>query len=108
MPADGLSFPALGSTCHVFMRGGRVSLPEAREWVEAMQARLTRFAPDSELSRLNAAGGDWRRVSSELEGLLRACLRAYELSGGLVNAAVLGSMLAIGYTRTFVAGPGPA
>jgi thiamine biosynthesis lipoprotein len=40
-----------------------------------------------------------------LAALLRASLDAYELSGGLVNVAVLDSMLAIGYTRPLAAGP---
>jgi thiamine biosynthesis lipoprotein len=72
-----------------------------------MQCRLTRFEASSELARLNAAGGRWTEVSPELEGLLRASLTAYELSGGLVNVAVLESMLAIGYTRPLAAGPTP-
>jgi thiamine biosynthesis lipoprotein len=106
MPVERLTFPALGSTCHLFVRDGSPSLlAGGRAWIEQMHARLTRFDPDSELSRLNAARGEWCRVSSELEALLRACLRAFELSGGLVNAAVLQSMLAIGYTRTLAAGP---
>src|SRR5919204_44487 len=108
MPADRLSFPALGTTCHLFGRArGAFGLPAARAWVEAMQCRLTRFEASSELARLNAAGGRWTEVSPELEGLLRASLTAYELSGGLVNVAVLGSMLAIGYTRPLAAGPTP-
>jgi thiamine biosynthesis lipoprotein len=39
-----------------------------------------------------------------MEELLREALRAYELSAGLVNAAVLPSMLAIGYTRSLAEG----
>ena len=38
-------------------------------------------------------------VSPELETLLRESLRAFEMSAGLVNVAVLPSMSAIGYTR---------
>jgi len=106
MPAERLSFPALGSPCHLFVRHGPAGrMLEGRAWVEAMHRRLTRFDPSSELSRLNADRGIWVEVSAELEALLHACLRAYELSGGLVNAGVLESMLAIGYTRPLAAGP---
>lgn len=75
------------------------------DWVHAMHGRLTRFEPDSELSLFNASAGRWVAVSDTLGALLRESLRAYEVSGGLVNAAVLPAMLAIGYTRDFAAGP---
>jgi thiamine biosynthesis lipoprotein len=78
-------------------------------WVTARHERFTRFDRDSELSRFNAAGGSgWVPVSAELEGLLRVALWAYDVSGGLVHAGVLGSMLAIGYTRSLHKGPTPA
>jgi thiamine biosynthesis lipoprotein len=63
---------------------------------------------DSELSRLNRAVGRWVEVSPELEALLRASIHAYEMSAGLVNVAVLPSMLAIGYTRPLSDGAGVA
>jgi thiamine biosynthesis lipoprotein len=91
-------FEALGSTCALFGVGvARDRLRRGETWVRSLQARLTRFEPDSELSRLNAAPGTWFPVSDELEELLRESLRAWELSGGLVNVAVLGAMHAIGY-----------
>ncbi len=112
MPADGadrLDFEALGSTCALFgvgLAAGR--LERAATWVRSMQARLSRFEPESELSRLNAGAGRWTAISDELEHLLRESLRAWEVSGGLVNVAVLPALLEIGYTRTFSAGPTPA
>ncbi|HEV8469349.1 MAG TPA: FAD:protein FMN transferase [Candidatus Limnocylindria bacterium] len=80
-------------------------LAEGEAWVQEMHDRLTRFAPSSELSRFNASAGGWADVSPLLESLLRECLRASEISGGLVNAAVLPALLAAGYTRTFSEGP---
>jgi FAD:protein FMN transferase len=108
MSLDGIRFEALGSDCHVLA----VGLPAARlrwaeGWVLSMHRRLSRFLPDSELSRLNAATGRWSQVSSELELLLRAALEAHASSGGLVHAGVLGSVLATGYTRSLVEGPTP-
>ena len=99
-------FEALGGDCELYA----VDLPmerlaDAEIWVHEMHDRLTRFSPTSELSRFNSSAGSWAGVSRLLESLLRECLRAHELSGGLVNAAVLPAVLAAGYTRTFSEGP---
>lgn len=99
-------FEALGTNCSVFVvdqPDGR--LFEAESWVRRLGARLTRFTSDSELSLLNASAGEWVAVSHEMEDLLRGSLWAYELSAGLVNIAVLPSMVAIGYTRPLAEGP---
>ncbi|TAN35097.1 FAD:protein FMN transferase [bacterium] len=99
-------FEAMGTSCSLFAVGlTRGRLLEGEFWVRRLGARLTRFSPDSELSRLNAAAGRWTGVSPELEALLRESLRAYEMSAGLVNVGVLPSLLAIGYTRSLDLGP---
>ena len=106
MTFDEVRFEALGSACHVLGVGlERGRLAWATAWVAERHDRFSRFEPDSELSRLNAAAGRWTDVSPELEGLLRAAFDAHRLSGGLVHAGVLGSMLAIGYTRPLRLGP---
>ena len=91
-----LHFLAMGTTCSLFGEG---DLEEGRRWVDRIASRITRFDRSSELSRLNASNGRWSSVSPELEEMLRASLRAFDLSGGLVNIAVLASMLAAGYAR---------
>ena len=99
-------FEALGGECEIYavdVPAGR--LAEAEAWVHEMHDRLTRFVPSSELSRFNASAGAWAEVSPLLESLLRECLRADQISGGLVNVAVLPALLAAGYTRTFSEGP---
>src|SRR5712691_11738371 len=88
-----LHFRAMGTTCSLFGDG---DLAASESWVRRIAARITRFDESSELSRLNAAAA-WVDISPELEQLLRASLRAFEMSGGLVNVAVLPSMLAIGW-----------
>ena len=104
MPAETarLDFDALGTTCHLFARDLPIArLEEIAGHVREMHQRLTRFDPASELSSFNAGAGEgWQEVSPDFEDLLRESLSAHRLSGGLVNPAVLGSMLAIGYTRT--------
>jgi FAD:protein FMN transferase len=102
-------FKALGTSCSVFGVGlwcGR--LVEGELWVRRLGARLTRFSSDSELSRLNAAAGKWVEVSPEVEDLLNYSIQAFETSMGLVNVAVLPSMLAIGYTKPLAYGRGLA
>jgi FAD:protein FMN transferase len=112
MPPDSFlarHFDAMGTSCALFavgVDGGELVAGEL--WVRRMAARLTRFSTDSEVARLNRAVGRWVDVSPELEELLRESLRAFELSRGLVNIAVLPSMLAIGYTRPLSQGPTPA
>jgi thiamine biosynthesis lipoprotein len=93
-------FEALGTNCSLFAVGlppGR--LLEGEFWVRRMGARLTRFSPDSELSRFNASPGMWTQISPELESLLGESLHAFDTSSGLVNVAVLPSLQAAGYTR---------
>jgi thiamine biosynthesis lipoprotein len=93
-------FEALGTSCSLFVDvHSPERLHEGEAWVRHLGARLTRFSPDSEVSRLNAAAGRWCDVSQELEVLLREALRAFEASAGLVNVAVLPSLVAIGYAR---------
>lgn len=93
-------FDAMGTSCALFGVGiDRRRLVDGELWARRMEARLTRFSASSELARLNSALGRWVDVSPEMEEVLHASLRAFELSQGLVNVAVLPSMLAIGYTR---------
>jgi thiamine biosynthesis lipoprotein len=108
-PLEALQFEALGGRCELYLapsdRPG--DLAAVRRWVVEMHDRLTRFTPDSELSRFNAAAGRWIDVTPELEALLRRSLEAYAASDGLVHIGVLPALLAAGYTRDFAAGPTP-
>jgi FAD:protein FMN transferase len=103
---ESLTFNALGGECELYGIGvDQASLAEGETWIRSMHDRLTRFEPSSELSRFNASSGKWVTLSAELEALLRESLRAFEISDGLVNVAVLPALLAAGYTRDFAAGP---
>ena len=99
-------FQAMGTSCSLFaVDVSRTRLLEGELWLRRTAACLTRFASDSELTRLNSSTGEWCDVGPELEAVLRESLCAHEMSGGLVNAAVLTSMVAIGYTRPLIEGP---
>ncbi|MEP6694441.1 MAG: FAD:protein FMN transferase [Chloroflexota bacterium] len=103
---ESLTFTALGGECELYGLGvGMDTLARAKAWIERMHERLTRFDPNSEVSRLNLSRGRWFALSPELEALLRESLRAFELSDGLVNVAVLPGLLAAGYARDFASGP---
>src|SRR5712692_6900161 len=98
-------FGALGTTCSLFGLGvSSAQLQGGESWVHALGARITRFSHRSELAILNRAEGAWVDVTAEMEELLRDALLAFEVSAGLVNAAVLPSMIAIGYTRSLADG----
>jgi thiamine biosynthesis lipoprotein len=66
-----------------------------------MHRRLTRFHPDSELSRLNADPRTVVPVSYQLEQAVAAALRAARLSGGLVDPTLLPELVAAGYDSSF-------
>jgi thiamine biosynthesis lipoprotein len=103
---ESLTFDALGGECELYgIDVDASSLQHGRAWILRMHDRFTRFEPNSELSRLNASAGRWSSVTPELEALLRESIRAFDISGGLVNVAVLPALLAAGYTRDFAAGP---
>lgn len=72
--------------------------------IDLLEACWSRFRPDSELSRLNAAAGQGHlAVSEDLHRLVAVCVQAYRWSDGDVDASVLGSMLALGYREDFAA-----
>lgn len=106
---EALHFEAMGTSCSLIgIDVSRARLEEGERWVRKMGARLTRFSPRSELSLINDSAGRWVEVSAETEEVLRESLRAYDLSAGLVNVAVLPAMVAIGYTRPLAEGAATA
>lgn len=72
------------------------------DWFEAWEQALSRFRPDSELSRLNARAGQRPiPVSETLWQVLRAALQAAEMSNGLVTPTILPALQHAGYTDSF-------
>ncbi len=69
--------------------------------VEAIEARLSRFRPESELSRLNAQSGQWVTVSETLYENVALARQAAALTDGLYNPLVLPALIASGYDRSF-------
>jgi thiamine biosynthesis lipoprotein len=107
------TFECFGGRCAVRVldadaAGARSAAQEARRTLLDAHRTLSRFDPDSELSRLNA---DPRRVvpaSPLLRKVVAAALTAGLRSGGLVDATLVGEIEAAGYaeSRDFEDGAG--
>jgi FAD:protein FMN transferase len=108
-------FPALG-TGAVVLVGDRAGLTAAHRAVvaelDAIDRACSRFRPDSDLSAVNAAGGETVAVGSLLFEALEVALRAARLTDGDVTPTVGEAIGLLGYDRDFAAipasGPPPA
>ena len=87
------------------------------EELAAIDGACSRFRPDSEISRVNAARGATVQVGPLLAEALSVALRAAELTEGIVDPTIGGAVRALGYDRDFarvrdddrpVASAGPA
>jgi len=80
--------------------GDQAQLETVSDWFETWEQHLSRFRPDSELSRVNQ-GCDTQPISSVLAQVVRAALVAQYQSDGLVNPLLLNALEAAGYKRNF-------
>jgi thiamine biosynthesis lipoprotein len=76
-------------------------LAEARAFVDQAEARLSRFLPNSELSRLNAVQGRPVRVSRTLWQAVSLALESARRTDGLYDPTVIDALEAVGYDRPF-------
>jgi thiamine biosynthesis lipoprotein len=76
-------------------------LPRAETLVHALEARFSRFRPDSELSFLNNRSTATVAVSDLMLTLLQAAKRFHKLTGGLFEPAILEQLEASGYDTSF-------
>lgn len=104
-PLVTVSFPALGTTATVVAAGteqqGFRATNAVRVELGAIDLACSRFRPDSELSRLNAARGRPVPVSPLLLEAVEVALRAARLTAGLVDPTVGGTLRKLGYDRDF-------
>lgn len=97
---------AMGSDLHLLATGVDELLPELLDRAEALlvdlEARWSRFRPDSEISRLNAdASGAPFPVSAATAHLVRRAIEGYRLTDGLFDPTMLRALIAAGYDRPF-------
>jgi thiamine biosynthesis lipoprotein len=76
-------------------------LAKAEALVHALEARFSRFRPDSELSRFNARSKPAFEASELMLTLLSEARRFCELTGGIFEPATLDHLEASGYDRSF-------
>lgn len=82
-------------------------LDELAEELDRLEGLWSRFLPDSELSRLNAAGDDGLEVDSATVGLIQAMQRGYIETAGAFDPTLLPALVGAGY-RESVVHPGRA
>jgi thiamine biosynthesis lipoprotein len=96
LPLRRLSFEALGTRCEVQYGapGGDLQAQAferaAVTWVEAFEAKYSRFRPDSLISRINAAAGrEWVTVDAEAEALFKLCDTLHFMTQGVLDPTAL-------------------
>jgi FAD:protein FMN transferase len=100
---DRREFHAMGTTVTVIAPDGTAAVAAARaaDLFESWEACLSRFRPDSELSRLNASGGRETAVGPLLIDVVDTAVRAARATSGLFDPTLLRPLVAAGYDRTF-------
>src|SRR6185312_8900992 len=90
------TFACFGSHCSLYVSGdgdaARKAVAAARARLLAWHERFTRFAPQSELSLLNAAPGDEVVVSEDMALFAQAARDAADRTGGLIDATLLAEL----------------
>jgi FAD:protein FMN transferase len=98
-----IEFAAMGTTITALLPARRER--DGGEAVRALFAEwertLSRFQPESELSRLNARAGVPVKVSPLLRTVLEEALRAANATGGIYDPTLLTQIVAIGYSASF-------
>jgi thiamine biosynthesis lipoprotein len=97
-------FQAMGTTMELLLDapehpGARAALADARDEIERLEALLSRFRPDSEVSRLNRVRR--MRVGPDLVRVLSAGLSLRRRTGGRFDPTVGRALVAAGYDRSF-------
>jgi thiamine biosynthesis lipoprotein len=77
------------------------ALTAARRRLVELEARWSRFRPDSEISTLNRAAGRPVAVSPETLTLLALAVLGWQTTGGRFDPTVLDALEAAGYDRSF-------
>ena len=92
----------MGTRAHVIVIGGREHLASsAMARLEVLESLWSRFRPDSEISRLNAAAGRPVVVSALTFRLLTRAIDESRATGGAFDPTVLPALAAAGYDRDF-------
>lgn len=94
-----LSFDCMGTTVRLVVADEATALA-CQEFLHDFDRALSRFRPESELSRLNASPHAEVEASALLRAAVSAGLVAAELTSGLVDPTLTEALEANGYDRT--------
>ena len=113
MAEHDVTFDAMGSHVRLLigepgpgMAAAAVAAEQARQFVVAFDAALSRFKPESELCALNEDPRECVPASELLRAAVRAGLAAAERSGGLVDPTLVGEIESAGYLASRAGVPG--
>lgn len=96
-----IHFRAMGAGVHVVVDGPAPLVDRARRRIEDLDARWSRFRPDSEISRLNQAGGQLSVLSQLTFDLVRRSVDGHRRTGGSFDPTLLGDVIRAGYDGDF-------
>jgi FAD:protein FMN transferase len=96
VPLRKLAFPALGTMCEVQYAapsGDAQATGYERAvvaWVNAFEAKYSRFRSDSLISRINtAAGREWIAIDEEMEAMFKLCDALHFMTQGVLDPTTL-------------------
>jgi thiamine biosynthesis lipoprotein len=97
------SFHAMGTTITVLAPLPRLvaATRMTRDLFEEWEQALSRFRPESEVSRLSASGGRYVKLSALLYEALSTALDAARATRGVFDPTLRERMIQIGYDRSF-------
>jgi thiamine biosynthesis lipoprotein len=88
-------FHAMGTRCSIQYACAEADRARAFErravaWVQAFEAKYSRFQPDSLISRINdAAGREWVPVDAQTEALFELCDTLHHITRGILDPTML-------------------
>jgi len=95
---------AMGSTAHVIVvsasgEAAEALTQQAATRIEQLEARWSRFRPDSEVCRLNNHSGAPVEVSPDTATLVRLAVEGWRITGGGFDPLLLDALVEAGYDR---------
>jgi thiamine biosynthesis lipoprotein len=97
---DESRFHAMGTVAHL-VTDAVGALEPARQLLEELEARWSRFRSTSDVQRLNHAGGSTCTVAPATATLIGHACAAWNLTDGLFDITVHDDLVAAGYDRSF-------
>lgn len=108
------TFAALGTKCQVQFAAPDAARAlgferEAVAWVQAFEAKYSRFRTDSLVGRINAAAGlRWIECDEDMEGMLKLCDMLFCITRGILDPTLLPMLRLWDYKAAHPVVPSPA